>query len=140
MTPRVRSRRLPPRVRSRRLPPRVRSRRLQQLRCAVCHDDRDVPPHTCSVCGTRTPADCLRDAGRCPTLGCDGCYRPLPEAPNNVASVLLGVAFLALFMASGLILRAGMRSAHTLLPRPASWVGDDAGVERHDTLAPAQAQ
>jgi len=47
----------------------VTRERVSVLRCSYCFGE-DGALGKCRRCGTLTHADCLQEAGRCPTLGC----------------------------------------------------------------------
>lgn len=50
---------------------RVLGSTRQPGRCAYCHDDLGAVGHCCSSCQTWVHLDCWREAGTCPSPGCD---------------------------------------------------------------------
>lgn len=52
------------------------------LRCAICHGPVEGDLFACS-CGSIAHLDCLRDHGRCPTLGCPGKKAPEKHPEEN---------------------------------------------------------
>lgn len=61
------------------------------LRCALCHGEARGLLEGCGACGALLHADCRRDLGRCPTIGCGEAsvqaqpLAPLPPARARVA-------------------------------------------------------
>jgi hypothetical protein len=90
----------------------------------VCHDDRDHPASSCDACGTRYHADCRRETGRCPTLGCDGVWLRPEEPASNAWSVAVALAFLFMLVGAGAIVQRGLTDSRHLLPRPDAYSDD----------------
>jgi hypothetical protein len=49
---------------------RIRDSDRQRQSCAYCHERFQSSFHRCPSCATCLHDDCLRELGRCPTLGC----------------------------------------------------------------------
>ncbi len=48
----------------------LRARRSPEQRCALCHDGIGTSARACLRCLTLYHDDCVKELGRCPTLGC----------------------------------------------------------------------